>query len=66
MYFEELPVRLMHGNALLEGKLELYEEVPDNSEQVLIKIHFNDQSISKGVATNEPSYRKKTRIIFIL
>ena len=45
---EKLPIRLLlHRNALLEGTLLLYEEAPNDRNQVLIEIHFNDEQISR-------------------
>ena len=47
MYHEELDVKLMHEDTLIEGKLDLYEEAPDDREQVLVELSFCDKVISK-------------------
>ena len=48
MCYEKLSVKLvLCGNTTLEGDLYLYEEAPNDSDQVQIEIDFNDQKISK-------------------
>ena len=48
MNFEKLPLKLLiHGDTLLEGELYLYEKDPNDNNQVLIEVSFNDQKISK-------------------
>lgn len=48
MNFEKLPVGLVfHEKALLDGYLYLYEEAPNDGNQVLIEIQFSSQKISK-------------------
>ena len=47
MIFEELTVKLVYENTLIEGKLYLCEVAPDNIEQVLVEVCFDNQKISK-------------------
>jgi pantothenate synthetase len=47
MCSEELIVQLECENILMDGKLNLYEEAPDDNEQVLIEIYFHNQKVCK-------------------
>jgi hypothetical protein len=47
MCIEKMSVKLACENTIILGRLELYEESPDDEEQVLIRIYFSGQKISK-------------------